>query len=146
MGVLGSLWLLLFFLVTLLIWFLRVPWTKWYHSWSHGGSWGGAWGPPLAHVSSRTTTMYYYNQRGRQTFCQQIHQVEALTKWAIFCTGHSKMHFLNTLRPRRNCCRFADNTSKCIIFLNENVIILIKKFHWSLFLRVQLTVFQNCFR
>ena len=47
-----------------LIWFLRVPWTKWYHSWrimgvggggvvgrcGRGVGWGkGAWGPPLAH-------------------------------------------------------------------------------------------------
>ena len=32
---------------------------------------------------------------------------------------------LNTLRPRQNGCRFADNTFKCI-FLNENVLILIK--------------------
>ena len=32
---------------------------------------------------------------------------------------------LNTLRPRQNCCHFADNTLKCI-FLNENVRISIK--------------------
>ena len=42
-----------FFLVTSLIWFLRVPWTKWYHSrrimGGGGGGGGGAWGPPLAH-------------------------------------------------------------------------------------------------
>ena len=43
-----------FFLVTSLIWFLRVPWTKWYHSrriMGGGGGGGGCTGTP---VSSRT--------------------------------------------------------------------------------------------
>ena len=34
-------------------------------------------------------------------------------------------HAINTLRPRQNGCRFADDTFKCI-FLNENVRISIK--------------------
>ena len=37
----------------------------------------------------------------------------------------SLIYYLNTLRPRQNGRRFADDTFKCI-FLNENVIISIK--------------------
>ena len=51
---------------------------------------------------------------------------------------------LNSLRLRRNRCHFADDIFKSI-FLNENVLISIK-FHWSLFPRVQLMIFQHWFR
>ena len=51
---------------------------------------------------------------------------------------------LNTLRVRQNGCHFTDDIFKCI-FLNENVWIPIK-FHWNLFLRVQLTIFQYWLR
>ena len=50
----------------------------------------------------------------------------------------------NTLRPRQNGHRFADDTFKRI-FLNGNVRIWLR-FHWSLFLRVQLTIFQHWLR
>ena len=40
-------------------------------------------------------------------------------------TGEVRTKALNTLRPRQNGRRFADDTFKCI-FLNENVRILIK--------------------
>ena len=50
---------------------------------------------------------------------------------------------LNTLRSRQNGRRFADDTFKCI-FLNENEFRL--RFHWTLFLRVQLTIIQHWFR
>ena len=53
-------------------------------------------------------------------------------------------HTINTLRPRKNVCHFANNIFKCI-FLNKKVWISILKFHWSLFLRVQLTKFQHWF-
>ena len=46
--------------------------------------------------------------------------------------------FANTLRPRQNGRHFRDNIFKCI-FLNENVLYS-NKIHWSLFLRVQLTM------
>ena len=49
---------------------------------------------------------------------------------------------INTLRPRQNGCDFSNDIFKWI-FLNENVWILIKI---SLFLRVQLTISQHCFR
>ena len=48
----------------------------------------------------------------------------------------------NTLRPRQNGRRF--DIFKCI-FLNEKFDFRFK-FHWSLFLRVQLTIFQHWFR
>ena len=51
---------------------------------------------------------------------------------------------INTLRPGQNYCHFADESFKCIC-LNKNVRILIK-YHWSLFLRVQLTISQHWFR
>ena len=48
------------------------------------------------------------------------------------------------LRPKQNCCHFGDNIFK-FIFLNENVRISLR-FHWSLFLRVWLTILQHWFR
>ena len=50
----------------------------------------------------------------------------------------------DTLRPGQDGCQFPDNFFKRI-FLNKNVRIYIE-FHWSLFLRVQLTIFQYWFR
>ena len=50
----------------------------------------------------------------------------------------------NILRPRPNGRHFADDIFK-YIFLNENFWIPVK-FHWNLFLRVQLTSFQHWFR
>ena len=50
----------------------------------------------------------------------------------------------NTLRPRQNGRHFADDIFKCI-FLYEMYEFRLK-FHWSLFLRVQLTIFQHWFR
>ena len=50
----------------------------------------------------------------------------------------------DSLRPRQNGRHIADDIFKCISFF-ENVWIPIK-FHWSLFPRVQLTIFQHWFR
>ena len=47
--------------------------------------------------------------------------------------------YVNTLTPKQNGHHFLDDIFKCI-FLNENVSI------WSLFPRVQLTIFQHWFR
>ena len=51
---------------------------------------------------------------------------------------------LNTLRPRRDGRHFADDILKCIFIMKMFEFRL--KFHWSLFLRVQLTIFQHWFR
>ena len=52
----------------------------------------------------------------------------------------------NTLRLRRNGRDFPDDILKCI-FLNKDICISIRlRFHWSLFVRVQLTKFQHWFR
>ena len=55
------------------------------------------------------------------------------------------LFIFNILRPRRNGRHFVDDIFKCS-FLNKNVLISRLRFHWSLFLRVQLTIFQHCFR
>ena len=51
---------------------------------------------------------------------------------------------INTLRPRQNGRHFADDIFKCIFLMKMFEFRL--KFQWSLFLRVQLTVFQHWFR
>ena len=48
----------------------------------------------------------------------------------------------NTLRPRQNYPHFGNDNFKCI-FMNENVWILHLRFHWSLFLRHELSIFQH---
>ena len=50
-----------------------------------------------------------------------------------------------TLRPRQNGRHFADDIFKRI-FLNKKLYKLRLRFHWNLFLRVQLTIFQHWFR
>ena len=50
---------------------------------------------------------------------------------------------INSLRPRQNGRQFPEDIFKCIL-VNENLWIPIK-FHWSLFPRVQLTIFQHWF-
>ena len=52
----------------------------------------------------------------------------------------------NSLRPRQNRRHFADDVFKCN-FLNEKKTLEFRfKFHWRLFLKVQLTIFQHWFR
>ena len=51
---------------------------------------------------------------------------------------------LNTLRPRRNGQHVADAISN--VFSSKKVFEFRLKFPWSLFLRVQLTIFQHWFR
>ena len=77
--------------------------------------------------------------------------IDALTSMidGNMCSIHLRIagvvHFnVNTLRPRQNGRHLPDNIFKCI-FLNENVRIPIK-IRRSLFLRVQLTIFQHWFR
>ena len=58
--------------------------------------------------------------------------------------GGGPQVLVNTLRLRKNGRHFPNNIFICI-FLDENVWISIK-IHWSLFLGVQLTIFQHWFR
>ena len=51
---------------------------------------------------------------------------------------------LKQLRPGQDSNHFPDNVLKCN-FLNENAWIFLW-FHWSLFLRIQLTIFQHWLR
>ena len=56
----------------------------------------------------------------------------------------NKNNAFNTLRPRQNGRHFADDTFKRIFSKKMSEFRL--KFHWGLFLRVQLTISQHCFR
>ena len=71
--------------------------------------------------------------------------------WANLCywkwsPDHSGLNTtgVNTLRPRQNGGHFADDTFKRIS-LNEKMLEFRSKFHWSLFLRAQLTISQHWF-
>ena len=57
---------------------------------------------------------------------------------------HCSIHRVSTLRPRQNIWNFADDIFKRI-FWNEYEQISIK-FHWCLFLGVQLTILQHLVR
>ena len=67
---------------------------------------------------------------------------------ALTSLSHSILGFntgsVNTLRPRQNGRHFPDDTFKCIYLMKIYKLRL--QFHWSLFLRVQLTIFQHWFR
>ena len=52
-------------------------------------------------------------------------------------------HHVSTLRPRQNGRHFADDTFKHIFVMKMLQFRL--KFHWSLFIRIQLTIFQHWF-
>ena len=52
--------------------------------------------------------------------------------------------WVNTLKPRQNGRHFPDDIFQCIFF-NENVLFRLR-FHWSLFPRVKLTIFQHWLR
>ena len=76
---------------------------------------------------------------------QYAHALWSMASQSIQITySEAPTSVINTLRPRQNGRHFADDTSNSI-FVNENVSISIE-FHWSLFLRVQLTIFQHWFR
>ena len=65
--------------------------------------------------------------------------------YIIVTVNHIDWHnTFNTLRPRQNGRHFADDIFKCI-FLTKMFEFQLK-FHSSLFLRVQLTIFQHWFR
>ena len=59
------------------------------------------------------------------------------------CTPDNDPLFI-TLRPRQNGCHFVDDIFKCI-FLNAKYEFRLR-FHWRLFLGVQLTIFQHWFQ
>ena len=84
---------------------------------------------------------FFTNMAHAQNHPRWCHIKATLWVWWI------KMKFLlsyhiNTLRPRQNGRHFTDYIFNCI-FLNEK---FLSKFHWSLFSRLQLTIFQHWFR
>ena len=78
------------------------------------------------------------------------------SKWKCVDENMPWVHASNLTRTRNNtksthwgrdkmAATLADDTFKCK-FVNENILISIKKIHWSLFLMVQLTICQHWFR
>ena len=55
-----------------------------------------------------------------------------------------RLYTINTLRPRQNGRRFPDDIFKGIFLMKMNGFRV--RFHWKLFLRFELTIFQHWFR
>ena len=65
--------------------------------------------------------------------------------WTLWRLYWAKQYtIIKTLRLRQNGRHFADDILKCIFLMKMYGLWL--KFHWSLLLRVQLTIFQHWFR
>ena len=124
---------------------------KWIRSWTHIGHTSHishSFAYYGAFISSWWKLALLYRQTSSQwfrCFVQQLVQVnnkeniKTLHHWPFvreFLDWWTPLT-LNTLRPRQNGCHFAEDIFKCIFQL---------KFHRSLFLRVQLTIFQHWFR
>ena len=83
-----------------------------------------------------------------------IYDITIAAHTSIACISFDRFHIvnprntntpnINTLRPRHNCRHFVDDIFKCI-FLNRIVWIRLT-FHWKLFLRFELIIFQHWFR
>ena len=94
--------------------------------------------------------LYLAEQHNQHDWYLKI-QLEDIQNYQMALQYIGKLEFsevsslsVNTLRPKRNGCHFADGIFKCIS-LNENLWFWLT-FHWSLFLSVKLTIFQHCFR
>ena len=87
-----------------------------------------------------------------RTRSKEILNIDVETKWPPFPDDIFKGIFvnenvwiwLNTLRPRQNGRRFADDLSNAFSWMKMLEFRL--SFHWSLFLSVQLTIIQHWFR
>ena len=91
--------------------------------------------------SSRRPVEYYSSSSERNGCFHENVLGDIVHKVATFFVQEE---WVNTLRPRQYGGHFADDIFKCIL-LNE-IFEFSWKFHWCLFLRVQLTIFQHCFR
>ena len=76
-------------------------------------------------------------------WCHQVtsHYLSHCWPTSMSSYGITRPQWVNTLRPRQDGRYFADNVLKCI-FLSKMCEFRLR-FHWSLFLRVQLTIFQH---
>ena len=88
--------------------------------------------------------LYHVSERGPRYHCW---------KWARRCRNISPHVYwsiilgfwlFNTLRPRQDGRHFPDDIFKCIFWMKMYEFPL--KFHWSLFPKVRLTIFQHWFR
>ena len=81
----------------------------------------------------------FYNQIWKSFWENALNNVIYL-KWSCLF----RPQWVNSSPPEQKGCHFADDIFGCI-FVNEKFCILVK-FHWSLLLRVQLTITQHWFR
>ena len=91
---------------------------------------------PLNHICDKSTLVQV------MAWCHQATSHYRNQCWPRSPTpnGVARPQWVNTWRPEQNGCHFADNIFKCII-LQEKFLFCFK-FHWSLFLRVQLIISQ----
>ena len=77
---------------------------------------------------------------------EQIAGVYLMWDGTVTARGSRKwsVQYINTLRPRQDCQHSPNDILKCV-FLNDNYEFQLRC-HWSLFLKVQLTIFQHWFR
>ena len=64
--------------------------------------------------------------------------------WILAVHSVWYLWYVNSLRPRQNDRYFADDIFKCIFF-SMKIYEFRLRFHWSLFLRFELTIFQHWF-
>ena len=67
-----------------------------------------------------------------------------LFSWIALCHLRAKHCLVDTLRPRKIGRHFPDDNLTCISLMKINILRLI--YHWCLFPRVQLTIFQKWLR
>ena len=82
--------------------------------------------------------MSIYNLTFTLYFVLYIYMNNTATSWHQLC------FVINIFRPRQNGCHFADDVSNAFSWMKMCEFCL--RFHWSLFLRVQLTIFHHWFR
>ena len=87
----------------------------------------------------RLTPKMHFPERKWQYFVSNFTEI---CSWRSYWQAGSTQ--FNSLRPRPNRRHFADDIFKCI-FENENEWFRLG-FHWSLFLGLELTIFQHWFR
>ena len=104
--------------------FPNEDWT--YHVWTRRGIW---------------RSIFEHN---KVRLVEKIWSHKRLCRPSITLISSPKRVCFNTLRPRQNGRHFADDILKCIFCMKMYEFRL--KFHWSLFLRVQLTILQHWLR
>ena len=104
-----------------------------------------------AYVSSMQMRWYHFHGRLSWRPWKWYHLIctEIINIWCMILmeivnliTRTSLPQTINTMRPRQNGSHFPSNIFRCIFF---QMFEFRFRFHWSLFLKVQLTIFQDWF-